>query len=276
MRVAGAPVGVGEVVAALRALEAVNPVSRRESFFALRASLCSSRADFDLFAEAFAVVFAPGEPFEDPFEALGKIEKAALPRVGMPTEQHSGGDPRGRAGARPPGATRSCCARRTSPSTATPSARSRGRCSCGWRGARRSGSRAARAAPAGGATCTTCAPPSARRCATAASCSSGATASPPSGPGGSCSCATSPARWRRTRGCCCSTCRRASPRAPASRRSCSARGSRASRASWPAAIRTARWRAPPSTSRTGRAARGSAPRWPSSTASTAAGSGAAP
>ncbi len=89
MRVAGAPVGVGEVVAALRALEAVNPVSRRESFFALRASLCSSRADFDLFAEAFAVVFAPGEPFEDPFEALGKIEKAALPRVGVPIEQEA-------------------------------------------------------------------------------------------------------------------------------------------------------------------------------------------
>ena len=64
-------------------------------------------------------------------------------------------------------------------------------------------------------------------------------------------------------------------RAPASRRSCSARGSRASRASSPAAIPTARWRAPPTTCRTGRAARGSAPRWPSSTASTAAGSAAA-
>jgi uncharacterized protein len=89
MRVAGAPVGVGEVVAALRALDAVDPTSRRESFFALRASLCSSRADFDLFAEAFAVVFAPGEPFEDPLAALGKIEKAALPRMGIPMEQEA-------------------------------------------------------------------------------------------------------------------------------------------------------------------------------------------
>jgi uncharacterized protein with von Willebrand factor type A (vWA) domain len=89
MRAAGAPVGVGEVVAAHRALAAVDPAARREAFFALRAALCSSRADFDLFAEAFAIVFAPGEPFEDPFEALGKIEKAALPRVGIPAEQEA-------------------------------------------------------------------------------------------------------------------------------------------------------------------------------------------
>jgi uncharacterized protein len=86
MRFSGAPVGVGEVVAAHRALDAVDPTSRRESFFALRAALCSSRADFDLFAEAFAVVFAPAEPPDDPLEALGKIEKAAMPRVGVPME----------------------------------------------------------------------------------------------------------------------------------------------------------------------------------------------
>jgi uncharacterized protein with von Willebrand factor type A (vWA) domain len=86
LRASGAAVGVGELLAAHRALDAVDPASRREAFFALRAALCSSRADFDLFAEAFAVVFAPGEPFDDPFEALGKIEKAALPRVGVPME----------------------------------------------------------------------------------------------------------------------------------------------------------------------------------------------
>jgi hypothetical protein len=89
MRVAGAPVGVGEVMAALRALDAVDATSRRESFFALRSVMCATRADFDLFAEAFAVVFAPGEAFEDPFAALGQIEKAALPRVGVPTEQEA-------------------------------------------------------------------------------------------------------------------------------------------------------------------------------------------
>jgi uncharacterized protein len=89
MRATGAPVGLGEVVAAHRALAAVDPSARREAYFALRAALCSSRADYDRFAEAFAVVFAPGEPFEDPLEALGKIEKAALPRMGIPMEQEA-------------------------------------------------------------------------------------------------------------------------------------------------------------------------------------------
>jgi uncharacterized protein len=89
MRSAGAPVGVGEVIAAHRALAAVDPSSRGEAYFALRAALCSSRGDFDLFAEAFAVVFAPpGEP-ENPFEALGNIERAALPRIGVPAQSET-------------------------------------------------------------------------------------------------------------------------------------------------------------------------------------------
>jgi uncharacterized protein len=86
LRASGAAVGVGELLAAHRALAAVDPTSRAEAYFALRAALCSSRADFDLFAEAFAVVFAAaGEP-ENPLEALGNIERAALPRVGVPME----------------------------------------------------------------------------------------------------------------------------------------------------------------------------------------------
>ena len=85
MRAGGAAVGVGELLAAHRALAAVDPASRGEAFFALRAALCSSRADFDLFAEAFAIVFAQGED-ENPFEALGTIERAALPRMGLPAE----------------------------------------------------------------------------------------------------------------------------------------------------------------------------------------------
>jgi uncharacterized protein len=89
LRASGAAVGVGEVLAGHRALEAIDPTSRREAFFALRAALCSSRADFDLFAEAFAVVFAPAELPDDPFEALGQIEKAALPRMGIPAEQEA-------------------------------------------------------------------------------------------------------------------------------------------------------------------------------------------
>ncbi len=87
LRASGAAVGVGELLAAHEALAAIDPTSRREAFFALRAALCSSRADFDLFAEAFAVVFAPADAPDDPFEALGQIEKAVLPRVGVPMEK---------------------------------------------------------------------------------------------------------------------------------------------------------------------------------------------
>jgi uncharacterized protein len=86
MRAGGAAVGVGELLAAHRALAAVDSASRADSFFALRAALCSSRADFALFAEAFAAVFAVEEDSRDPLEQLGKIERAVLPRIGIPAE----------------------------------------------------------------------------------------------------------------------------------------------------------------------------------------------
>jgi uncharacterized protein with von Willebrand factor type A (vWA) domain len=85
MRASGARVGVGELLAAHRALAAVDAADRRDAFYALRAALCSSRAELDLFADAFAAVFAqaPVEA-EDPLAALGRIERAALPRIGVP------------------------------------------------------------------------------------------------------------------------------------------------------------------------------------------------
>jgi uncharacterized protein len=84
MRASGARVGVGELLAAHRALAAVDPSSREDAYFALRAALCSTRAELAVFADAFAVVFASrGEQPEDPLEQLGLIEKAALPRVGI-------------------------------------------------------------------------------------------------------------------------------------------------------------------------------------------------
>jgi uncharacterized protein with von Willebrand factor type A (vWA) domain len=86
MRAGGAAVGVGEVLAAHRALEAVDPSSRRDAFFALRAVMCSTHADFAVFAEAFAAVFAVEEHLDDPLEQLGHIERAALPRMGIPME----------------------------------------------------------------------------------------------------------------------------------------------------------------------------------------------
>jgi len=86
LRLGGAAVGVGELLAAHRALAAVEPSSRAETFFALRAALCSSRADFAIFAAAFAAVFAVEEHIDDPLEQLGRIERAVLPRMGIPME----------------------------------------------------------------------------------------------------------------------------------------------------------------------------------------------
>jgi uncharacterized protein len=83
MRAGGARVGVGELLAAHRALAAVDASDRMDAYFALRTTLCSTRAELLLFAQAFATVFATPER-ENPLEALGEIEKAALPRVGVP------------------------------------------------------------------------------------------------------------------------------------------------------------------------------------------------
>jgi uncharacterized protein with von Willebrand factor type A (vWA) domain len=86
MRAGGARVGMGELLGAHRALAAVDPVSRTDSYFALRAALCSSRAEQAVFAQAFAETFAgPGIPPElDPMLELGLIQKPAPPRVGVP------------------------------------------------------------------------------------------------------------------------------------------------------------------------------------------------
>jgi uncharacterized protein len=87
MRSGGAHVGVGDLLAAHRALAVVDASQRDEAFYALRAALCSSHADVAVFAEAFAIAFAtPDEEHEDPLEQLGQIERAALPRMGIPTE----------------------------------------------------------------------------------------------------------------------------------------------------------------------------------------------
>jgi uncharacterized protein len=87
MRAGGAHVGVGDLLAAHRALAAVDASQREEAFYALRAALCSSHADVAVFTEAFAIAFAtPEEEVEDPLEQLGQIERAALPRMGIPAE----------------------------------------------------------------------------------------------------------------------------------------------------------------------------------------------
>ena len=58
LRARGVRVGVGDLLAAHRALAAVDAASREDAFYALRATLCASRADQEAFGEAFALVFA--------------------------------------------------------------------------------------------------------------------------------------------------------------------------------------------------------------------------
>src|SRR4051794_4180221 len=85
MRAGGARVGVGELLEAHRALAAVDPTRREDAFYALRAALRSTRAELAIFADAFAIVFAAVEhAHDDPLAELGLIEKAALPRMGIP------------------------------------------------------------------------------------------------------------------------------------------------------------------------------------------------
>jgi uncharacterized protein with von Willebrand factor type A (vWA) domain len=83
MRARGAPVGVGELLAAHRALAAVDPSSAAEARLALRATLCASRADLAAFDAAFAACFAGGgfEPAPPPLDPVASL---ALPRVAVP------------------------------------------------------------------------------------------------------------------------------------------------------------------------------------------------
>ncbi|HSI80935.1 MAG TPA: VWA domain-containing protein [Solirubrobacterales bacterium] len=82
LRSRGARVGTGELIAAQRALAAVDPAEPDAARLALRATLCSSRADLALFDAAFAAWAAPAghrpEPLIDP------VATAVLPRVAMP------------------------------------------------------------------------------------------------------------------------------------------------------------------------------------------------
>ena len=81
----GARVGMGELLAAQRALAAVDASSRPESFYALRAALCSTRAELASFADAFVAVFGAEESWS-PLDDLGEITKQALPRVSVPQQ----------------------------------------------------------------------------------------------------------------------------------------------------------------------------------------------
>jgi len=88
LRFQGVRVGVGELLAAHRALSAIDAGSREDSRLALRAVLCSGHADLERFEQAFIAVFGdqrlPGR--QPSLPELGEIERAVLPRAGIPGE----------------------------------------------------------------------------------------------------------------------------------------------------------------------------------------------
>jgi uncharacterized protein len=86
LRAQGSRVGVGELLAAHRALAAIDAASREEARLALRTVLCSQRVDLERFDLAFASVFADRGPtdHDQPLSELGAIERAALPSLGVP------------------------------------------------------------------------------------------------------------------------------------------------------------------------------------------------
>ena len=86
LRAQGARVGVGELLTAHRALEAVDCTSREDARSALRAVLCSERADLVKFERAFFAVFGDDHvPLgATPFDELEGIPREALPHAGIP------------------------------------------------------------------------------------------------------------------------------------------------------------------------------------------------
>jgi uncharacterized protein len=88
LRAGGVRVGVGELIAAHRALSAVDPADRQAAYFALRATLCSHHDDLPAFDAAFAEWFmpAPAPPAEPP-DVLDDAAKLALPRAAVPAPE---------------------------------------------------------------------------------------------------------------------------------------------------------------------------------------------
>jgi uncharacterized protein with von Willebrand factor type A (vWA) domain len=86
LRAQGTRVGVGELLTAIRSLDAVDPSSREDVRLALRTVLCSQKVDLERFDAAFVAVYGDGSVVgasDDPLGELGTIEKAVLPRAAM-------------------------------------------------------------------------------------------------------------------------------------------------------------------------------------------------
>jgi len=99
LRARGVGVAVGEVVTGVRALHAVDAVSRRDAQLALRTVLCASRDDVAVFDDAFATVFGDPVAAEGGPAAPDAVQAATLPRTpappdpGAPARDAPGGPP---------------------------------------------------------------------------------------------------------------------------------------------------------------------------------------
>jgi uncharacterized protein with von Willebrand factor type A (vWA) domain len=93
LRTRGVRVGVGEVLAAHRALAAVDAGSREQAFHALRATLCSAHGDLEHFTAAFAEVFGVDEAARrlgTPEDLLAGMPNPVLPQVAIPGAASAG------------------------------------------------------------------------------------------------------------------------------------------------------------------------------------------
>jgi uncharacterized protein with von Willebrand factor type A (vWA) domain len=79
--------GVGELLTAHRALEAVEVEDREDARLALRAVFCSRHEDIEAFEEAFIEVFGHGivPPENDPLKDLGETYREVHPKAAVPT-----------------------------------------------------------------------------------------------------------------------------------------------------------------------------------------------
>ncbi|MBV9810800.1 MAG: VWA domain-containing protein [Solirubrobacterales bacterium] len=86
LRAQGSRVGMGELLNAHRALEAVDCTSREDARLALRAVLCSERGDLIKFERAFYDVFGDARvPLGvSPFDELEGMPREVLPHAGIP------------------------------------------------------------------------------------------------------------------------------------------------------------------------------------------------
>jgi uncharacterized protein with von Willebrand factor type A (vWA) domain len=84
LRAGGVRVGVGELLAAHRALAAVDPSSRRDTYLALRTVLCSRQGDLEVFDAAFVTTFGAEEDDGEWTDLLGDVGTMVLPRTPMP------------------------------------------------------------------------------------------------------------------------------------------------------------------------------------------------